>query len=241
MKVMFLVSLIGICWFSLQYKQILSTIPHNAIQPASSVNTLNTADTSFPEDSKVVVSKLTEEQKVQMKELGIDPEMMTVEIHSPAIAMLKKMNENAVQAKQAGSIIEQKFTYYKDVFTQYFVQYKDYAAAGLAAFLIMEFMFKLLGLWSLLRFFSDLFFGISRFVLIAASLAALIFAYQGQHNLWAYESAFMFWFPAGLLCLSAFGLKMYDMNFPVWKRLFGAVTIPLFSICGTIALIAFRA
>jgi hypothetical protein len=169
------------------------------------------------------LNRMPEATASDLKELGLEKDAVSYDIVSPMMTMKEKMAKTG----QTVSTLPSQWQNFKNSIKTYFITFNENASG------IFGVLFSLLGLlWltrssAMLQYISNTLFNLSRFALFLISLSSFAIAFYANRNIWNY--AVFFWFPAGVLCLSAFGLWLNDRNFPIWKRLYGSFILPLIS------------
>ncbi|MBN1621734.1 MAG: hypothetical protein JW871_03990 [Endomicrobiales bacterium] len=212
MKILTLGMLISLAWFAVQGKSMIANFTQMPEQIA-----VKKPDTGM---QKMVVERLKDVDEEKLKELGIEKDSLNVEVYSPGI-ILKKEGEKSIDS------FTQRLLKTKDILTGFAKNLVENALNYLGIFFITIVILRFLKFWPILRIISGLFFALSRLSLFIISIAALVLAYYSHTNLW--DTSVFFWFPAGILCISALGLKFLDMNFPVWRRIYGSFILPIIS------------
>lgn len=217
MKFLMISMLVCTVWMSTIGKNYFKNLPVGLPVNNSQNNDLMKA---LPKES---MNRMPEATASDLKELGLEKDALSYDIVSPMLVMKEKMAKTG----QTVNTLPNQWQNFKNSIKTYFKIFNANASG------IFGVLFSLLGLlWltkssSMLQYISNTLFDLSRLALFLISLASFAIAFYAHRNIWNY--AVFFWFPAGALCLSAFGLWLNDRNFPIWKRLYGSFILPLIS------------
>lgn len=233
MKILMLGMLISFAWFAVQSKSYLEKFTQGVPQGMMDMGKLKkTSQQNFNTEeldkAKQVIHRVAEGSEADLAELGLTKDDMSVEVISPALVFKQKM-------KKAGNKIDETSSQFVKLKNIVFTESREFARRGrhfLSGLLVCIIFLRLIKSWSVLHFVASTFFSLSRLMLLIVSIGALYMAVSDRSNLW--NNTALFWLPSGTLMLSVIGLRLYDMNFPIWKRLYGSFILPVLSgICVT--------
>lgn len=171
---------------------------------------------------------LSEKDKEELKQLGIDDQSLKYEVYSPILDIQDQLS------KTKKKTLTPKEYYYK-----FINSFKPIKKALSSLFLIileisvvLMVILRFTNKWGYIRFISGYMLTFSNLILGALSFLALVIAVIVRSNLWIDIGYIFFWVPIGLLCLGAISGRIVDMNFPIWKTIYSSLSLPVMSGIG---------
>ncbi|MEW6557446.1 MAG: hypothetical protein AB1349_08845 [Elusimicrobiota bacterium] len=228
MKFSFLIFLVGITLLSLYGKNF-------DIKAIKSSN--ETTKTVQKPVNKQHLDKET--LKSFQDELGLaaDKPMVEVKVVSPILDKFSKVTPKDIGASKTLTETINEF-YLKTVNSIKSLLSKYDTKITYSALLIafIAFVSKWLDIYKLAYLVSKVGWFFSRFVLFIFSISAIILWFSLKKNLWLDVGDNLFFIPLQVLIISSFALKIMDMNYPIWNRLFGSFVLPIISGIATNAI-----
>lgn len=105
----------------------------------------------------------------------------------------------------------------------------SYGVLGSMSFIGLSYIFRGIGLFSLMFFLNKLFFWLSQFVISLISVVAVAFWFDWGRNLWLDLGYYVAAVPFVTLAAAAVNLQLFDFNFPVAQDLRNHIGLPIIS------------
>ena len=115
------------------------------------------------------------------------------------------------------------------ILTEYDLTILTYGTMGAICLVMISYILRALGFFSLMRIFTKLIFEISQLSICFLSIFAVILLFQINVNLWQDISTLSV-IPFEVLIASCVSLYLFDFNYPLGSKILPNIMVPILSI-----------